>query len=71
MAEDRSITFSIPRAISTLVGSTTFQKGKTMTQNSLIHVIWDFPVMLFNAGATKFRKYVADRENQEARWLNG
>jgi hypothetical protein len=42
-----------------------------MTQNSLIHVIWDFPVMLFNAGATKFRKYVADRENQEARWLNG
>jgi hypothetical protein len=48
-----------------------FQKGKTMTQNSLIHVIWDFPVMLFNIGAKKIRKYVADRENEEARWLNG
>jgi hypothetical protein len=42
-----------------------------MTQNSLIHVIWDFPAMLFNMGAKKIRKYVADRENEEARWLNG
>ena len=71
MAEDRSIAISFPRAISTFVGSTTFQKGKTMTQNSLIHVIWDFPVMLFNIGRGKIRKYVADRENEEARWLNG
>ena len=71
MAEDRSIAFPAPRAISDLVGSTTFQKGKTVTQKTLIHVIWDFPVMLFNIGAKKFRKYAADRENQEARWLNG
>jgi len=71
MAEDRSIGFSIRRAISTVVGSTNFQKGKTVTQNTHIHVIWDFPVMLFNIGRKKFRKYVADRENQEARWLNG
>jgi hypothetical protein len=42
-----------------------------MTQNSLIHVIWDFPVMLFNIGREKVRKYVANRENEEARWLNG
>lgn len=42
-----------------------------MTKTSLTHVIWDFPVMLFNIGAKKIRKYVADRENEEARWLNG
>lgn len=48
-----------------------FQKGKTMTQSRFIHVIWDFPVMLFNIGAKKIRKHVADRENDEARWLNG
>lgn len=42
-----------------------------MTQNSLIHVIWDFPVMLFNIGREKIRKYVADRDNDEGRWLNG
>lgn len=42
-----------------------------MTQNILIHVIWDFPVMLFNIGAKKIRKYAADRDNDDARWLNG
>lgn len=42
-----------------------------MTKNSLIHVIWDFPVMLFNMGRDKIRKHVVDRENEEARWLNG
>ena len=42
-----------------------------MTHNRLIHVIWDFPVMLFNIGREKIRKHVADRENEEARWLNG
>jgi hypothetical protein len=71
MVEDLSITFPKRCAIPVPVGSTKFQKGKTMTQNSLIHVIWDFPAMLFNMGAKKIRKYVADRENEEARWLNG
>lgn len=42
-----------------------------MTKTSLIRVIWDFPVMLFNIGREKIRKYAADRENEEARWLNG
>ena len=42
-----------------------------MTQNSLIHVIWDFPVMLFNSATKKIRRHIADRQNEEARWLNG
>lgn len=42
-----------------------------MTQNILTRVIWDFPVMLFNIGARKIRNYVADRDKEEARWLNG
>ena len=42
-----------------------------MTQNRLIHVIWDFPMMLFNIGAKKIRRYIADRDHEEARWLNG
>ena len=42
-----------------------------MTQNSRTHVIWDFPVMLFNKGAKKFRAYLAEREGKKARWLNG
>jgi hypothetical protein len=46
-------------------------KGKTMTQNSIIHVIWDFPVMLFNKGRVKIQKFFADRDEEEARWLNG
>lgn len=71
MTEDRSITFSKVSAISVLVGSTIFQKGRTMTQNILSRVIWDFPVMLFNIGAKKIRSYVADRDKEEARWLNG
>ena len=71
MAEDRSIAFPAPRAISDLVGSTTFQKGKTVTQNTLIHVIWDFPVMLFNKGREKIRQLAAAREKEDARWLNG
>jgi hypothetical protein len=71
MAEDRSIAFPSWRSIYLLVGSTIFQKGKTMTHNRLIHVIWDFPVMLFNIGREKIRKHAADRENEEARWLNG
>jgi hypothetical protein len=54
-----------------LVRSTRFQEGKTMTQNNLIHVIWDFPVMLFNKGREKIRKLAAAREQEDARWLNG
>lgn len=48
-----------------------FQKGKTMTRNRLTHVIWDFPVMLFNKGREKFRQRIAEREKEDARWLNG
>ena len=42
-----------------------------MTQNSRTHVIWDFPVMLFNKGREKIRNYLAARDSDEARWLNG
>lgn len=39
-----------------------------MTQNKLIHVIWDFPVMLFNKGTQKIRQYVSGRDKDEGRW---
>lgn len=42
-----------------------------MAQNSFIHVIWDFPVMLFNMGREKIRKCGVARDNDEGRWLNG
>lgn len=42
-----------------------------MTQNRLTHVIWDFPVMLFNKGREKIRRLAARREQEDARWLNG
>ena len=42
-----------------------------MTKNALIHVIWDFPVMLFNVAAKKIRQRAADRQNEIARRLNG
>lgn len=42
-----------------------------MTVATLIHVIWEFPVMLFNIVREKITKNIADREEQEARWLNG
>jgi hypothetical protein len=47
------------------------KKGKTMTVNSLTHLIWDFPVMLFNIAREKIAKFVADRDDDDARWLNG
>jgi hypothetical protein len=47
------------------------KKGKTMTARSLAHVIWDFPVMLFNIISEKIAKFVADRNDDDARWLNG
>ena len=71
MAENRSIGFQFPRSICLFVGSTIFGKGKTMTKNSAIHVIWDFPVMLFNKGREKIRQLAAAREKEDARWLNG
>lgn len=42
-----------------------------MTQNALTRVIWDFPVMLFNKGRKKIRATIRNRENKQARWLNG
>jgi hypothetical protein len=42
-----------------------------MTRKRLTHVIWDFPVMLFNMGREKIRKRAAEREKEDARWLNG
>ena len=42
-----------------------------MTVAALIHVIWAFPVMLFNIIRGKIAKNIAHREEQEARWLNG
>jgi hypothetical protein len=42
-----------------------------MTKNTIAHVIWDFPVMLFNIAAKKIRQRVVAREKEEARWLNG
>jgi hypothetical protein len=42
-----------------------------MTQTRAIHVIWDFPVMLFKKGLAKIRSYVAGRDHEDARWLNG
>jgi hypothetical protein len=47
------------------------KKGKTMTVNSLLQVMWDFPVILFNIAREKAAKFVADRNDQDARWLNG
>ena len=42
-----------------------------MTFYAALHVIWDFPVMLFNIAREKIAKKIADRENDDARWLNG
>jgi hypothetical protein len=42
-----------------------------MTVKSLAQVIWDFHVMLFNIISEKIAKFVADRDNEDARWLNG
>lgn len=47
------------------------KKGKTMTVKSLAQVIWDFHMMLFNIISEKIAKFVADRDNEDARWLNG
>lgn len=47
------------------------KKGKTMTANSLFQTMWDFPVMLFNIAREKIAKFIADRDNEDARWLNG
>jgi hypothetical protein len=47
------------------------KKGKTMTVNSLLQVMWDFPVILFNIAREKVAKFVADRNDEDARWLNG
>jgi len=47
------------------------KKGKTMTVNSLIQFMWDFPVMLFNIISERIAKLVADRNDDDARWLNG
>lgn len=47
------------------------KKGKTMTVNSLLQVMWDFPVTLFNIIREKIAKFVADRNDDDARWLNG
>lgn len=47
------------------------KKGKTMTVNPLTHFIWDFPVMLFNIAREKIAKIIADRDDDDARWLNG
>jgi hypothetical protein len=45
--------------------------GKTMTKKAISHVIWDFPVKLFNVAAKKIRKRATDRKVKQARWLNG
>lgn len=42
-----------------------------MTLTAVIHVIWDFPVMLFNTISEKIAKNIAEREHEEGRWLNG
>lgn len=42
-----------------------------MTLAAVIHVIWDFPVMLFNTVREKIAKNIAGREEEEGRWLNG
>jgi hypothetical protein len=47
------------------------KKGKTMTKKAISHVIWDFPVKLFNVAAKKIRKRATDRKVKQARWLNG
>ena len=47
------------------------KKGKTMTLKTIIHVIWDFPVMIFNMVRGKIAKIIADRALADERWLNG
>ena len=42
-----------------------------MTRNMPIHVIWDFPMMLFNAARGKFRMFLDRRAEEEGRWING
>ena len=42
-----------------------------MTVNSPIQIMWDFPVMLFNIISEKIAKFIADRNDDDARWLNG
>jgi len=42
-----------------------------MTLAALVHVIWDFPVMLFNTAREKIAKNIAEHEKEEGRWLNG
>jgi hypothetical protein len=47
------------------------KKGKTMAQKTLITVIWDFPMRIFNMARKKIEKILADRAHAEERWLNG
>jgi hypothetical protein len=47
------------------------KKGKTMTPQALIHVIWDFQVRIFNIAREKIGRINAEREAHDARWLNG
>ncbi|MDB5525710.1 MAG: hypothetical protein JWM58_3473 [Rhizobium sp.] len=47
------------------------KKGKTMTPKMNMHVIWDFPVRVFNIVREKIAKIIADRAQADGRWLNG
>ncbi len=49
------------------------KKGKTMTMilKTITHVIWDFPVMIFNMLRGKIAKIIADRALADERGLNG
>jgi hypothetical protein len=47
------------------------KKGKTMTPKALTHVIWDFPMSIFNMAREKIAKIIADRAQADERWLNG
>lgn len=42
-----------------------------MTPKTLTHVIWDFPMKIFNTVREKIAKIIADRALADERWLNG
>jgi len=42
-----------------------------MAPKTLTHVIWDFPVRIFNMAREKIAKLIADRAEADERWLNG
>ena len=42
-----------------------------MAKRTLVTVIWDFPVRIFNTVRERIEKFARDRALADERWLNG